>query len=61
MGSVMSSRLCKYPEGAIFPLLIEPVKNREGNPAHALDIDRTGRGSSPASDLDKTPLNSLAR
>jgi hypothetical protein len=44
-GQVMSSRLCKKLEGAVFPVEIEPLNNS----VHALHVDKTDHepGSPP--------------
>jgi len=36
---VMSSRLCKKLEGAIFPLWVHPVKDGKHDAVHALEVD----------------------
>ena len=44
----MSSRLCKQLEGAIFPLWIHPVKDREYDSVHALRIHKANHRPSAA-------------
>ena len=46
---VMSSRLCKKLEGAVFPVEIEPLEDRVNNSVYALHVDKTdhGPGSPP--------------
>ena len=53
----MSSCLCKSVEGAVSPLWVHAVKDREHDSVHALHIDEANHGSGAAPDLDEAPLD----
>ena len=55
----MSSCLCKKSEGAVFPLRIHAVKDREHDSIHALNIDKTNHRSGAAPDLHETALDDV--
>src|SRR3989304_433697 len=56
---VMSSCLCKQLEGAVFPLWIHPVKDREYDAIHALEVDKANHRSSAAPNLHETALDDV--
>ena len=41
---VMSSRLCKNPEGAVFPIQVKTLEDGIDDSIHALYIDETDHG-----------------
>src|SRR3990172_2435848 len=55
----MSSRLCKKPEGAVFPLGTVLLKDGIEDPIHALDIDETNHGTGAAADLHEAALDGV--
>ena len=58
---VMSRDLCKLPKGALAPLQVKPVKDRENNPFHALHVHKTHHRAGPPADFDEAPLNHIGR
>src|SRR3990172_6143108 len=56
---VMSSCLCKSVEGAVFPLWIHPVKDREHDAVHALEVDEANHRSGSSPDLDEAALDNV--
>src|SRR3990170_3199008 len=56
---VMSSCLCKQLEGAVFPLWIHPVKDREYDAIHTLHVDKANHRSSAATNLHETALDDV--
>src|SRR4026207_1670639 len=56
---VTSSCLCKKLEGAIFPLLVEAVKDGKDDSVHTVNVGESHHGSSPSTDFDKTTFNDV--
>jgi hypothetical protein len=54
---VMSSRLCKNLEGAIFPFQVKSLENGMDNAIHALHIHKADHGPGPPTYFDKTTLD----
>ena len=57
---VMSSRLCKKLEGAVFPVEVEPLEDRVNNSIHALHVDKADHGPGSAPDFHKATLNDVS-
>src|SRR3990172_4554436 len=53
----MSSCLCKKLEGAVFPLWVEVVKDREHDSIHALDVDKADHRSGSPTHLHEAALD----
>src|SRR5581483_2145157 len=56
---VMSSRRCKYGEGAGFPFQIESLKNGVDDSVHALDVDEADHGPGATAYLHKAALDNV--
>ena len=57
--AVMSSRLCKYAEGASFPFQVESLEDGVDDPVHGLHVDEADHGPCSAADFDETALDDV--
>ena len=55
----MSSCLCESVEGAIFPLWVHAVKDREDDSIHALHVDEANHGPRSPADLHEAALDDV--
>jgi len=57
--SVMSSRLCKNLEGAIFPFQVKSLEDGINDAIHTSHIHETNHWPGPPTYFDKTTLNDV--
>ncbi len=55
----MSSRLCRYSEGAGFPFQVESLEDGVDDPIHRLHVDEADHGPGSAADFDETALDDV--
>ncbi len=55
----LSSCLCEKAQGAVSPLWVHPVKDREHDSVHAIHVDKANHRSSPAPDLHEAALDDV--
>ena len=55
-----SSCVCKKLEGAIFPFLVEAVKDGKDDSVNTVNVGEGHHGSSPSPDFDKTAFNDVS-
>jgi len=58
---VMLCDLCLLAKGALMPLHVQRVQEREDNQIHALHVHKTHHRLSLSSNLDKAPFNHIGR
>jgi hypothetical protein len=56
---VMSSRLCKELEGAIFPFQIKSLENGVNDSVHALHVHKANHGAGAALDFREAALDDV--
>src|SRR5580765_5683951 len=56
---VMSSRLCKKLEGAVFPVEDKSLEDGINNPVHAFHVDKADHGPGSASDFHEATLDNV--
>jgi len=56
---VMSSRLCKYSEGAGFPFQVESLEDGVDDSVHGLHIDEADHGAGSSADFDETAFDDI--
>jgi hypothetical protein len=54
--SVMSSCLCKKPEGAVFPFQVESLEDGVDDPIHALHVHKANHGSGAAPHFQRSMM-----
>src|SRR5271165_3241278 len=57
--SVMSSRLCKKVEGAVFPFQVESLEDGVDDAVHALHIDKADHGTGSSSNFDEAAFDDV--
>jgi hypothetical protein len=55
----MSSRLCKYAEGAVFPFQVESLEDGVDDSVHGLHIDEADHGPGSSPDFDEAALDDV--
>jgi len=55
----MSSRLCKYAEGASFPFQVESVEDGVDDPVRGLHVDEADHGPCSAAHFDEAALDDV--
>ena len=56
---VMSSNLCKYGEGAVFPFQVESVEDGVEDAVHTFNVHKTNHGTGSAPHFDKAALDDI--
>ena len=57
--AVMSSRLCKYAEGASFPFQVESLEDGVDDPVHGLHVDEADHGAGSSAHFDEAALDDV--
>ena len=57
--AVMSSCLCKYGEGAVFPFQIESVEDGIEDAVHTFDVHKTNHGPGSAAHFHEAALDDV--
>jgi hypothetical protein len=55
----MSSRLCKYTEGASFPFQVESLEDGVDDSVHGLHVDEANHGRGTTADFDETAFDDV--